>query len=105
MHVVEHGSGTPLVLLHGFGVDHRLLLPLDEVFAAAGGWRRVYLDLPGHGGSPLDDVASAEDVVTAVEVVIRQRVGDQPFAVLGNSFGGMLARRVAYDFREHVGGR
>lgn len=59
MHVVERGSGVPLVLLHGFSVDHRLLLPLDPLIEAAGGWRRLYFDLPGHGESPAGDVSSA----------------------------------------------
>lgn len=102
MHVVERGSGVPLVLLHGFSVDHRLLLPLDPLIEAAGGWRRLYFDLPGHGESPAGDVSSAEDVVLAVTAEIRDRIGDEPFAVLGNSFGGMLARRLAHDFRSRV---
>jgi pimeloyl-ACP methyl ester carboxylesterase len=102
MHVVERGSGTPLVLLHGFAVDHRLLLPLDPAIEAAGTWRRLYLDLPGHGASPVGDVSCAEDVVSAVEAEIRQRVGAEPFAILGSSFGGMIARRVAHDFRDQV---
>ena len=102
MHVVERGSGTPLVLLHGFGVDHRLLLPLDPTIEASGTWRRLYLDLPGHGGSPVGDVSSAEDVVSVVEAEIRERVGGDHFAILGNSFGGMIARRVAHDFRDQV---
>ena len=102
MHVVERGSGTPLVLLHGFAVDHRLLLPLDPAIEASGTWRRLYLDLPGHGASPAGDVSCAEDVVAAVEAEIRRRVGAEPFAILGNSFGGMIARRVAHDFRDQV---
>ena len=102
MRVVERGSGRPLVLVHGFGVDHRLLLPLDPAIEASGAWRRIYIDLPGHGGSPARQVSSAEDVVTAVEAEIRVRVGGEPFAILGNSFGGMIARRVAHDFREQV---
>ena len=102
MHVVERGSGTPLVLLHGFGVDHRLLLPLDPTIEASGTWRRIHVDLPGHGRSPVGDVSSAEDVVAAVGAEIRQRVGGEHFAVLGNSFGGMIARRVAHDFRDEV---
>jgi pimeloyl-ACP methyl ester carboxylesterase len=102
MHVVERGSGTPLVLLHGFGVDHRLLLPLDPAIESSGAWRRIYLDLPGHGGSPACDVSSTEDVVVAVESEIRERLGGEHFAILGSSFGGMIARRVAHDFRDQV---
>lgn len=102
MHVVERGSGTPIVLLHGFGVDHRLLLPLDPVFEAEGGWRRLYVDLPGTAGTPVGAVASAEDVVSAVEDEIGRRLGGEPFALLGNSFGGMIARRVAHDLRPRV---
>ncbi|MCL3836341.1 alpha/beta fold hydrolase [Aeromicrobium duanguangcaii] len=102
MHVIERGAGTPLVLLHGFGVDHRLLLPLDPVIEAAGAWRRLYVDLPGHGQSPAGDVASTEDVVAAVEAEILDRVGGEPFAILGNSFGALVARRIAHDHRDRV---
>lgn len=91
-----------MVLLHGFSVDHQSLLPLDPVIQNAGGWRRLYFDLPGHGGSPADGVASTEDVVAAVEAEVRDRIGEQSFALLGNSFGGMIARRVAHDFRPQV---
>jgi pimeloyl-ACP methyl ester carboxylesterase len=91
-----------VVLLHGFGVDHRLLLSLDPTIEASGAWRRIHIDLPGHGGSPAREVSSAEDVVVAVEAEIRERVGGEHFAILGNSFGGMIARRVAHDFRDQV---
>ena len=89
-------------MIHGFGADHRLLLPLDAGIAATGDWRRIYLDLPGFGETPAGDVASAEDVVDAIEAEIRSRIGTGTFAVLGSSFGGMMARRVAHDFREQV---
>ncbi|GAA3532749.1 hydrolase [Aeromicrobium flavum] len=102
MHVVERGTGTPLVLLHGFGVDHRLLLPLDPAVEAAGGWRRLYVDLPGHGRSPAGDVASTEGVAAAVRDELARRLGDEPFAILGNSFGAMVARRIAHDQRDRV---
>lgn len=51
-HVVRRGTGVPLVMVHGNGVDHRLLLELDEVFAAPGRWERIHVDLPGFGRSP-----------------------------------------------------
>ncbi|HEY0215597.1 MAG TPA: alpha/beta hydrolase [Cellulomonas sp.] len=102
MHLVTHGSGSPLVLIHGFGVDHRILLPLDPAVEAHGGWRRIYLDLPSMGGTSGDGVTCSEDVVVAVERAIRDEIGSEPFAVLGSSYGGMIARRVAHDLREQV---
>ncbi|MDF0529978.1 alpha/beta hydrolase [Tsukamurella sp. 8F] len=102
MYVVERGTGTPVVFLHGFPVDHRILLPLDGVFERAGGWRRLYLDLPGMGRTPVDDVASTDDIVDAVVVEIDARLGAAPFALVGNSFGGMVARAVAERLRDQV---
>ncbi len=102
MHIVERGEGTPLVLLHGFGVDHRILLPLDDAIAESGAWKRVYMDLPGHGLTPAGHVASAEDIVHEVERQIDLVTDGAEFAVLGNSFGGMIARRVAHDLQERV---
>ncbi len=102
VHVVERGEGTPIVLLHGFQVDHRLLLPLDDVIGAHGPWRRIHVDLPAHGRSPAAGARSAADVVTAVEAEIGRRVGDEPFALVGNSFGGLVARQIARDLRARV---
>jgi pimeloyl-ACP methyl ester carboxylesterase len=98
----ETGSGTPVVLLHGFGLDHRSLLPLEPTFERSGRWRRIYLDLPGATGSPADAVRSSQEVADAVVEEIRARVGPEPFAVLGNSFGGMIARYVAHELRSQV---
>src|SRR5690625_7862512 len=103
MYVVDRGEGAPLILLHGFGVDHRLLLPLDPALAAAGEWRRLYFDLPGHGRSPLGGAASAEDLADAVEAEIVARLGTEPFAIIGNSFGGKIGRASCRE-REERGG-
>lgn len=102
MFVHDVGAGIPLVLLHGFGVDHRILLPLDETIAAAGEWRRLYLDLPGATRTPVGDVASSGDVAAAVRDELRARIGDAPFAILGNSYGGMIARHMAHEMIDQV---
>jgi pimeloyl-ACP methyl ester carboxylesterase len=96
------GSGIPVVLLHGFGIDHRSLLPLEPTFERSGGWRRIYLDLPGATGSPAASAGSSQDVADAAVEEVRARLGTQPFAVLGNSFGGMIARHVAHELRSQV---
>lgn len=102
MFVHEVGSGAPVVLLHGFGVDHRILLPIDSAVASAGSWRRLYLDLPGATRSPGAGINSANDVADAVLSTVRDRLGDEPFALVGNSFGGMIARHVAHELRSQV---
>jgi pimeloyl-ACP methyl ester carboxylesterase len=91
-----------VVLLHGFGLDHRSLLPLDPTFERSGRWRRIYLDLPGATGSPATAAGSSQEVADAVVEEIRARVGEEPFAVLGNSWGGMIARHVAHELRPRV---
>ncbi|MET0495409.1 MAG: alpha/beta hydrolase [Actinoplanes sp.] len=96
------GSGTPVVLLHGFGLDHRSLLALEATFARSGHWRRIYLDLPGAAGSPAKELGSSQELAEAVVEEIRERIGEEPFAVLGNSFGGMIARYVAHELRPQV---
>jgi len=102
MHIESRGAGTPIILIHGFGVDHRILLPLDPVLEAAGGWRRVYLDLPGMGQTPIGSIAGAQAMADAVAEAVREVVGDEPFAVLGNSFGAVMARSVAQRFEQQV---
>lgn len=88
--------------MHGFGLDHRSLLPLEPTFERSGGWRRTYLDLPGATRTPAGTVAGSQDVVDAVVAEIRTMLGDEPFAILGNSFGGMVARSVAHELRPQV---
>lgn len=92
-HVVRRGGGTPMLFVHGNGVDHRLLLELDDVFADVGEWERIYLDLPGFGGTPpLSGRAGLPDVADWLDGVAEDQVGLAPFAVVANSMGGLLAR-------------
>lgn len=101
LNVIERGDGRPVVLLHGFAVDHRVVTSLDDVLAQ-GNWRRIYVDLPGFGESPIGDCASTDDVVTAVVALLRERMQGERFALLGQSFGGMVARAVAREMRDDV---
>jgi pimeloyl-ACP methyl ester carboxylesterase len=90
------GAGRPLVFLHGAGVDHRFHLPLDQSVAAIGRWQRWYLDLPGFGQSLLpDSIDSSQALADALVGWLRVTLGDEPFALVGSSFGGLLARYVA----------
>lgn len=95
------GSGRPLIAIHGFGVDHRILLPLESV-AGVDAWRRIYLDLPWAAGGVASDAGTTQQIADRVVAEIRAIVGDEPFAIIGNSYGGMISRYVAHEMREQV---
>lgn len=101
VHYVEHGvsadrAARTAVFLHGFTVDHRMMLAAFEpAFATRAGWRRLYLDFPGMGRTLAPaTVASTDDVfrvtLAAVEALVPGR-----FAVAGCSLGGYVALGLA----------
>jgi pimeloyl-ACP methyl ester carboxylesterase len=91
------GRGRPLVVLPGFGLDQAVMAAAFEpVFAASGvtGWRRLYLDLPGCGKSPVLE-PNSDAVLDAVQQTIATLLGSEPFLLAGSSYGGYLAAGLA----------
>ena len=109
VHYVEHGPAGPgvltAVLVHGFPVDHRLMVgAFEPVFAERPGWRRIYVDLPGMGGTVAPGVASTDDVFRILRAAVQALVSDGPYVVVGQSYGGYLARGLAAADPERVVG-
>jgi pimeloyl-ACP methyl ester carboxylesterase len=98
VHFVEHGSGTPVLALHGAGVDHREIAGgLEPMFGSIPGFRRLYPDLPGMGRTPAHaSLNSNDDVLDLLLGFIDSTIGDEPFLIIGQSYGGYLARAVAH---------
>jgi pimeloyl-ACP methyl ester carboxylesterase len=99
------GTGSPVVFLHGWGIDDRAYEPALRLLAREG-VRVVAPALPGFGGtSPLPrDRRSfggyAEWLAEFLEVV----GVDEPAVLMGHSFGGGVAIVFAYDQPSHVRG-
>ncbi len=89
-------DGRALFFLHGLTTDRRLMLEAFEpAFAARPGWRRVYLDLPGHGASSANlAAASADGLAGSLVELVRALGGTPPPALVGHSYGGYLALAV-----------
>jgi pimeloyl-ACP methyl ester carboxylesterase len=77
------------------------MLPLEQMIRDAP-WRRVYVDLPWAEGARASTATSALDVAHEVLAEIRDHFGTEPFAVVGQSFGGMIARYIAHELRDQV---
>ncbi|GCB43932.1 alpha/beta fold hydrolase [Streptomyces sp. NL15-2K] len=101
----ERGEGTPVLAVHGWQPDHRLMLGcLEPVFTRRPGYRRLYPDLPAMGKSPAPaaQIASSDDMLAAVEDFLDDHIGTEPFLLLGESYGGYLARALARTRRDQV---
>jgi pimeloyl-ACP methyl ester carboxylesterase len=85
-----------VLFLHGFGPDHRsLLYSIGPVFERRPGYRRVHVDLPGFGASPAaPDIDSSDAMADVVVELIEELVGTEPMLLVGESWGGYLARGI-----------
>lgn len=97
LNFVERGAGVPVLALHGWKPDHRLMLGcLEPVFAARPGYRRLYPDLPGMGATVAPaSVNGSDDLLRAVDEFVEREIGAEPFLLAGESYGGYLARALA----------
>ena len=97
IHYAEKGSGTPVVLVHGLGVNLGMNWVRSGIFdGLAKDHRVVALDLRGHGlsGKPHDPALYG---VTIVEDIVRlmDHLGIDRAHVVGYSMGGFIALKMA----------
>ena len=87
----EAGSGPAVLLLHAGIADRRMWREQIEALAGAG-YRALALDLPGFGEAPLEEGPQAPwtDVLETMDALRIERA-----ALVGNSYGGAVALRVA----------
>lgn len=99
------GSGRPIIFLHGWTMDHRdEELEYEPIFSTRPGWRRIYIDLPGMGQTPIGNVTDQETMLAAVLCFIEERIGSERFSIAGTSAGGYLARGIINRRPEQIAG-
>src|SRR6478609_338173 len=92
LNIAEVGSGHPLILLHGGpGLDHHELHPWLDPLAGAG-FRMIYVDMRGQGGSERVDPQSLTIQVFAQDVDRLARALElEEFSLYGHSFGAIVS--------------
>src|ERR687894_1223291 len=103
--VRSHGSGLPILLLHGFPQTHLMWRSVAPLLARD--FAVVCADLRGYGRSgcpasarnhaPYAKRSMAQDMVTVME-----RLGFPRFSVAGHDRGGRVAYRMALDHPDRV---
>jgi proline iminopeptidase len=95
------GHGYPLVLMHGGpGIDHTTMLPFRP---CADHFTLVFYDHRCNGRSEGAEVSSMTwENLTADADALRQTLGFDKWAVLGHSFGGMVALEYALRYPQSL---
>jgi len=106
VHHAEHGTGRPVLVLHGAGVDHRESEACFEpTLDGAAALRRIYPDLPGMGRTIAPEtLCSADDVLDTLLDFADAVTGGTPYLLVGQSAGAYFAQAMAARRPQQVGG-
>jgi len=101
-----HGEGAPIVMIHGFEVDHRVMKGcMEPIFDQRKGYKRIYFDLPGMGKTPKKSwIKSSDDILEVVLDFIDKIIPNQKFIIASESYGCYLARGVIQKRFRNING-
>ncbi len=100
------GDGPSVLALHGaYSTRHEIASALEPLLAPETGCRWMFPDLTGMGDSPAHpSVRSTNDLVDLLDGLVDELIGASPFAVVGHSYGGHLARAITARRPQQVAG-
>ncbi len=102
----SYGEGTPILNIHGYGIDHHVMSNcMEPILTNRPGWQRIYLDLPGMGQTKAPKWLKNSDQMLDVVVKFCDKVmHGRRFLVAGESYGGYLARGLAFKIPQRLDG-
>lgn len=106
VHYEVHGKGQPLIILPGWGNSEDLSAAWWEpIFQQRQGFKRIYIDPPGHGKTPGRDWITNQDKILDIVIECIDKLTERKMFILaGHSFGAYLARGVIYHRASLVDG-
>jgi pimeloyl-ACP methyl ester carboxylesterase len=96
VHYEVFGEGKPVILLPGWGLNTRFAAHETEpYFKQRQGWKRIYIDPPGHGKTPgKEGITNLDNILEVVLACVDRLTAGQRFSLIGISLGAYLARGV-----------
>jgi pimeloyl-ACP methyl ester carboxylesterase len=95
------GDGKPVVLLHGWGANIDLMLPLAQRLAPLG-YRCYLLDLPGFGQTEAPELSWGVYDYAKFVIAYLDYHGLECVHLFGHSFGGRLGLILGADYPERI---
>jgi pimeloyl-ACP methyl ester carboxylesterase len=95
------GAGPPVVLVHGYGVSGRYMLPLARELSAC--FSVFVPDLPGHGQSQRSNIAPGVEAHANTLAGWLKVVGLRQPAIVANSFGCQIVTKLVVQHPGRVG--
>lgn len=96
LNILVEGEGQPMILLHGWGMNYKMMDPLFQYFKHK--YKVCNLDLPGFGESKEPPFAfSIYDYVNVLKDIIRKYDLKEPI-IIAHSFGARIAFHYASLF-------
>src|SRR3954453_20325275 len=104
---VDRGNGTPILLVHGFPLDHTMWS--DQIGAVAEVARVIAPDLRGFGDSPLGEVdplrgISMEEYADELVELLDALAIHEPIILAGFSMGGYIAWQLVRKYGSRLKG-
>lgn len=96
VHYEVFGDGRPIILLPGWGMNAvQMAHDTEPYFQQREGWKRIYIDPPGHGRTPGKDwITSQDKILEVILACIDKLAAGQKFSMIGISLGAYLARGI-----------
>lgn len=106
LHYEQFGEGRPLILLHGWPLDHRYMVKdFEPLFDGRSGWQRFYPDLPGMGKTPGPGwITNQDQMLDVLLAFIEAVIPQQHFTIAGASYGAYLAQGLIYHRADLIDG-
>jgi len=101
-----HGEGLPILMIHGFTVDHRIMKGcMEPIFEIRPKYKRIYFDLPGMGKSKGEKwIKSTDDYLKITIDFIEKIIPNQNFIIVSESYGSYLARGLIKEKQKIIDG-
>ncbi len=98
----EEGEGVPVVLLHGFPLDHSIWLPVVRLLADRA--RFILPDLRGYGKSPDGSEIHTMRLLVEDVLLLLDRLNLERVILVGHSMGGYVGLCFSHSYPNRLAG-